>query len=92
MTIFRRQCGFMGYEDEVFNYHEIRLKKTTTKKLLGITIDEHLNFNKHLTNECKRASRKLIPLSIVSSFLSYQQKKVMSNFFISGQFSYCPLI
>ena len=34
---------FMGFgktnENEVFIYQEIRLKKTTTKKLLGITID-----------------------------------------------------
>ena len=37
-------------EIEVFIYHEIRLKKTTTKKLLDITIDEHLNFNDHITN------------------------------------------
>ena len=28
----------------------------------------------------------------VSSLLSYQQKKVVSNSFISGQFNYCPLI
>ena len=26
-------------ENEIFTYHEIRLKKTTTKKLLGIKID-----------------------------------------------------
>ena len=68
------------------------LKKTTTKKLLGITIDEHLNFNEHLTNVCKRASRKLNTLSRVSSFLSYKQKKVMPNSFIIGQFKFCPLI
>ena len=68
------------------------LKKTTTKKLLGITIDEHLNFNEHLTNVCQRASRKINALSTVSSFLSYQRNKVMSNSFISRQFSYCPLI
>ena len=48
------------------------LKKTTTKKLLGLTIDEHLNFNEHLTNACKSASRKLNALSRVSSLLSYQ--------------------
>ena len=96
MVLNPRKCEFIGFgktnENEVFTYHEIRLKKTTTKKLLGITIDEHLNFNEHLTNVCKRASRKLNALSRVSSFLSYQQKKVMSNSFISGQFNYCPLI
>ena len=96
MVLNPRKCEFMGFgktnENEVFTYDEIRLKKTTTKKLLGITIDKHLNFNEHLTNVCKRASRKLNALSRVSSFLSYQEKKVMSNSFISGQSNYCPLI
>ena len=94
--LYPRKCEFKGFgktnENEVFTYHEIRLKKSATKKLLGITIDEHLNFNEHLTNVCKRANRKLNALSRVSSFLSYQQKKVMSNSFVSGQFNYCPLI
>ena len=62
-------------ENEVFTCHEVRLKKATTKKLFGITIDEHLSFDKHLTNVCKRASRELNALSRVSSFLSYQQER-----------------
>ena len=57
-------------ENELFTYHESRLKKATTKKLLGITIDEHLNFNEHLTNASKIANRKLNALSRVSSLLS----------------------
>ena len=95
MVLNPRKCEFMGFgktnENEVFTYHEIRLKKTTTKKLLGITLGEHLNFNEHLTNVCKSTSRNLNALSRVSSFYSYQQKKVVSNSFISGQFSDCPL-
>ena len=96
MVLNPLKCEFLGFgktnENEVFTYHEIQLKKNTTKKLLGITIDEYLNFNEHLTNACKSASRKLNALSRVSSLLSYQQKKVMSNSFISRQFNYCPLI
>ena len=96
MVLNPRKCEFMGFgktnENEVFAYHEIRLKKTTTRKLPGITIDEHLNFNEHIVNVCKSASRKLNALSGVSSVLSYQQKKVVSNAFISGQFNYFPLI
>ena len=96
MVLNPRKCEFMGLgetnENEVFTYHEIQLKKTTTKKLPGITIDEHLNFNEHLTNVFKSASRKLNALSRVSSLLSYQQKKIVSSSFIRGQFSYCPLI
>ena len=65
------------------------IMKYDLKKLL---IDENLNFNEHLTNVCKSASRKLYALSRVSSLLSYQQKKVVSSSFISEKFSYCPLI
>ena len=73
MVLNSCKCEFMGFgktnEYEVFTYHEIQLKKATTKKLLAITIDQHLNFNEHLTNVCKKASRKLNALSRVSSFL-----------------------
>ena len=62
----------------------LEIQKATTKKLLAVTIDEHLNFNEYLTNVCKSASRKLNALSRVSSLFSYQQKKVVSNSFISG--------
>ena len=79
MVLNPSKCEFIGFgktsENEVFTYHEIRIKKTATKTLLGITIDEHLNLNEHLTNVCKRASKKFNALSRVSSFLSYQQKK-----------------
>ena len=51
MVLNPGKCEFMGFgktnENKVFTYHEIRLKKTTTTKLLGITIDLHLNFNEH---------------------------------------------
>ena len=51
------------------------LKTTTTKKLLSITIEEHLNFIKHLTNICKRASRKLNALSRALLFLAINRKR-----------------
>ena len=77
--LYPRKCEFKGFgktnENEVFTYHEIRLKKSATKKLLGITIDEHLNFNEHLTNVCKRASRKLNSLSKVFLFLAINRKR-----------------
>ena len=70
----------------------MKLKKITLKILLEITIDEHLNFNKNKTKVCKSASKKLNALLWVSFALSYQQKKVVSNSFISWLFNYYPLI
>ena len=59
--------------------------------MLGIAIEKHLNFNIYLTDVCNNACRKLNPLWRVSSLLSYQQKKVLSSYFISVQFNYCHL-
>ena len=79
---------FMGLnvtnQNDRFTYHEIQLKKTATKKLLGITIDKHLNFNQYLADVCKRASRKPNALSRASSFLSYQQRKIMVKVTLSS--------
>ena len=99
MVLNPRKCEFIGFgktnENEAFTYHEIRLTKTTTKKLLGITIDEHLNFNEHLTISTNMYARVL-----AESLMYYRgcflflainnnKKKVVSNSFISGQFNYC---
>ena len=47
-------------ENEIFIFHEIRLKKkNTTKEQFGITVDEHLSFNERITNVCKSACRKI---------------------------------
>ena len=52
MAFNPRKYEFMGFgktsESEVFTYHEIQIKKATTKKLLGVIIDEHLNFKEHI--------------------------------------------
>ena len=69
-------------ENEVYTYHENRLKKLLLRDFLGITIDGHLKLNEHITNVCKSTSKKLNALSRVSFLLTYQQRKVVSNSFI----------
>ena len=51
-------------------------RKSMTKKVLEITIDEHLHFEEHLTNVCKSASRKINALSRVSLFLAINRKRL----------------
>ena len=52
--VLTRKCEFIGFvkiiKNEVFTYHEIRLQKT---------IDEHLDFNEHITNIRKSTSREI---------------------------------
>ena len=62
------------------------------EKLLGLTIDKHLNFNSHVKNICKKASQKMYALARVAKFLTFHRKRVLLKAFIESQFSYCPLI
>ena len=61
-------------------------------KLLGITIDNKLNFKEHLTNICKKTSNKLHALARVSNYMSTHQLRIVMKAFIESQFQYCPLV
>ena len=37
---------------------ECNIKNSASQNLLGVTIDKKLNFNKHLSNFCDKASKK----------------------------------
>ena len=61
------------------------------EKLLGLKIDVNLNFNDHISDLCKKASRKVSALAS-HSFYGIKQKKIINECFFTSQFSYCPLI
>ena len=60
-------------------------------KLLGVSIDNRLNFNEHVSNLCKKASTKLHALARISKFISQEKLRLLMKAFIESQFSYCPL-
>ena len=61
-------------------------------KLLGVTIDNKLNFNGHISNLCKKANQKLHALARVSRFICKDKLRILMKAFIESQFEYCPLI
>ena len=68
----------------------IECKKSV--KLLGITFDNQLKFNDHVSNICKIASQKLHALARISNYMSQNKLRILMKAFIESQFSYCPLI
>ena len=52
-------------EDVNIQIANVTIKSSTSKKLLGVTIDNKLIFDKHVDNICKKASRKLNTLARV---------------------------
>ena len=60
--------------------------------LLGIEIDNNLNFNKHIHEITKRAAGQLNFLSRQQKFLNQNAKKVVIESFVLANFNYCPLV
>ena len=60
------------------------------KKLLGVKIDVNLIFNDHISNACKKASKKISALARVTPFMRLSKRKLLMNAFFTSQFTYCP--
>ena len=61
-------------------------------KLLGVTIDNKLDFNEHVSKICKKVSTKLHALARISHFMTPEKLRLILKAFIESQFSYCPLL
>ena len=75
-----------------FMVEDKKVKSKAEVKLLGITIDDKLSFNKHISNLCSTASNCLRALARIRKFLSLEQAKRLSEAYIMSTFKYCPLI
>ena len=62
------------------------------EKLLGVKIDHELNFNEHVSSLCKKASQKLNVLSRIASSMTFDQRRLILNSFITSHFSYFPIV
>ena len=62
------------------------------KKLLGVKVDHELIFNEHVSSLCKKASQKLNALSRITSCMTFDQRRLILNSFITSYFSYCPIV
>ena len=73
-----------------FQGHAIKSEETV--KLLGVTLDNKLNFDTHISNLCKKAAAQLKVLKRLRSFIGFEQKKVLVQSFVYSNFNYCPLV
>ena len=60
------KCHLLLSKNENFeaNINENRISNTRFEKLLGVTFDNQLNLNHHISKICKTASNKLHALSL----------------------------
>ena len=70
----------------------IEIENVSSVKLLGITIDNALNFNEHIDKICKSAANQLNVLVRLRSYLGNEERKILVNTFVVSNFNYCALI
>ena len=68
------------------------LTMESSVKLLGIEIDNKLNFEKHISNISKKASNQLNAIYRLQTFLGHKEKEVKTNTFVHSNFNYGCLI
>ena len=62
------------------------------EKLLGVTINKEIKFDKHVLDLCKIASAKVTALGRLIRIVPLKKKQILMNSFIHSQFSHCPLL
>ena len=77
---------------ETFEIGDKVIEASSSVKLLGVQIDDKLNFNLHITNICRSAANQLNALIRLKQFLSFEAKKVLLNSYFYSNFNYCPLV
>ena len=90
------KCHFLtlGFNKPITDFflENTIIKNIREEKILGIVIDNNLNFKSHMKKIYVKTNQKLSALAGISKLTTPTQKKKLINFFINTQFTHCPLI
>ena len=67
------------------------LPTDSIRVLGGVSLDEQLKFDAHITNICIAASRQINALKRLSKYLNERSRVLIYKSFISSNFNYCPV-
>ena len=68
------------------------LESKESVKLLGVKVDQNLNFEEHIASLLKEGNSKLHALMRIKKYLSKDKLRLIMKTFFESQFNYCPLI
>ena len=77
---------------EYISIDQKNIKTSSSVKLLGVHIDDKLNFNLHITKICRSAGNQLNVLIRFRIILNFEEKKTLINSNLDSSFNYCPLV
>ena len=80
------------HTNKIFKIGSKEIKVASQVKLLGVEIDNKLNFEQHINHICKSAANQLNALIRLKRFLGFQERKALVNSFVLSNFNYCTLV
>ena len=94
MKLNTNQCRLIlnSQEPNTLKIGDLRLNNSLSEKILGITFDCKLKFNKHIEDICQKASQKINALARLAPYMGTTKKRIIMNTFFKSQFNYCPLV
>ena len=81
-----------SHTKEILKIGDKIIKALSSVKLLGVHIDDKLNFNLHISNICRSAASRLNTLIRLKRFLAFDEKKTLLSSYLYSNFNYCPLV
>ncbi len=87
-----KSCTSKELLPNFIDINDIRIERESQIKLLGITIDDKLKFDKHIDILCKNAARQINVLYGFSGIFDIKEREIIHNTFILANFNYCSLV
>ena len=75
-----------------FTIGEITIKSEKHVTLLGVNLDNELNFSEHIKTLCRKAAAQLSVLQRLAKYLDLASRMAIFRCFILSHFSYCNLV
>ena len=69
-----------------------QIKTVSSVKLLGLQLNDKLNFNLHISNICKSTANQLNTSTRLKKSIDFEEKKILISSYFMANFNYCPLV
>lgn len=73
------------------NINDSQITPKGSAIFLSVEIANKLNFEKHISTLCKKASKQLNAVSRIHHYISKKEKEIIINFFVHSDFKYYPV-
>ena len=71
---------------------DLHINNSLSEKLLGVTFNCKLKFEKQIEDICQKASQKINTLARRALYMGTTKKHTIMNAFFKSRFNYCPLV